>query len=58
MLFCNDTIKCIGNSVLFYLNTYYSSNTFLIAVNENLLYLKIWSPFMKFDFKLKPILKS
>ena len=54
ILFCKYTFECISNSIVFYLksNIYLteikkenSSNFFLIIVNENLLYLKIRSPF-------------
>ena len=54
MLFCKYTFECISNSIVFYLksNIYLteikkenSSNFFLIIVNENLLYLKVLSPF-------------
>ena len=54
MLFCKYTFECISNSIVFYLknNIYLTeikkgnySNFFLIIVNENLLYLKILSPF-------------
>ena len=54
MLFCKYTFECISNSIVFYLkNNIYlteikkgnSSNFFFVIVNENLLYLKILSPF-------------
>ena len=54
VLFCKYTFECISNSLVFYLkNSIYlteikkenSNNFFLIILNENLLYLKIWSLF-------------
>ena len=48
MLFCKYTFECISNSYYIYLTDIKkenSSNFFLIIVNENLLYLKISSPF-------------
>ena len=55
MFFWKYIFECISNSTVFYLkkhNMYLteikkenSSNFFLIIVNENLLYLKLWSPF-------------
>ena len=63
MLFCKYTFECIGNSIVFYLknNRYLTeikkekfSNFFLIIVNENLLYLKILSPFQPSLQKIIP----
>ena len=54
MLFCKYTFECISNSIVFYLKKYIyltevkkenSRNFFLIIFNENILYLKTWSPF-------------
>ena len=51
VLFCKYTFECISNSLVFYLkNSIYlteikkenSNNFFLIILNENLLYLKIF----------------
>ena len=49
--FCKYTFNCISNSAVFSLKNVYlneikkenSTNFFIINVNENLLYLKIWS---------------
>ena len=57
MVLCKYTIECIINSAVFYSKTYYisylkkkkenDSNILLITINENLLYLKIWSLFQQ-----------
>ena len=63
MLFCKYTFECISNSIVFYLKKQYiscwnkkenSSNFFLIILNENLLYPRIWSSFQPPPYLFAP----